>query len=123
MTECRKVQELTKEFLEKLSKVKAFKESIISLKTNNNFESRRIRTKNLNNNITDESQMYPYILFTRSGNIQANNKIPKPKKIPPLSRTNMLQNENSKEKDNNIKIFKKNKKKPKILPKPKHQKN
>ena len=119
MTECRKVQELTKEFLEKLSKVKAFKESIISLKTNNNFESRRIRTKNLNNNITDESQMYPYILFTRSGNIQANNKIPKPKKIPPLSRTNMLQNENSKEKDNNIKIFKKNKKKPKILPKPK----
>ena len=47
MTECRKVQELTKEFLEKLSKVKAFKERIISLKSNNNFENKRIRTKNI----------------------------------------------------------------------------
>ena len=119
MTECRKVQELTKEFLEKLSKVKAFKERIVSLKSNNNFESKRIRTKNLSNNIADESQMYPYILFSRSGDIQANNKLSKPKKIPPLSYSNLLKNENSKEKDNNIKILKKNKKKPKILPKPK----
>ena len=55
MTECRKVQELTKEFLKKLLKVKQFKERVISHKTNNlNFESRRIRIKNVNSNISND---------------------------------------------------------------------
>ena len=83
MSECRKVQELTKEFLEKLSKVKAFKERIISLKSNNNFENKRIRTKNINNNMTnDDLNLNPFSPFFRSDNIHIKNKILKPKKIP-----------------------------------------
>ena len=117
MTECRKVQELTKEFLEKLSKIKAFKERIISLKSNNNFEYKRIRTKNINNNsLNDESKINALALFSRSGDIQLKNKILKPKKVPPISNSVFSQNENSKEKDGNIKI---SKKKLKPLTKPK----
>ena len=117
MTECRKVQELTKEFLEKLSKIKAFKERIISLKSNNNFEYKRIRTKNINNNfLNDESKINALALFSRSGDIQLKNKILKPKKVPPISNSVLSQNENSKEKDGNIKI---SKKKLKPLTKPK----
>ena len=119
MTECRKVQELTKEFLEKLSKVKAFKERIISLKSNNNFENKRIRTKNINNNLTnDDLIINPFSPFSRSDNIQIKNKILKPIKIPPISNSTINQNEITKEKDipNNIKI---SKKKLKSLNKPK----
>jgi len=106
MTECRKVQELTKEFLEKLSKIQAFKERIISLKSNNNFEFKRIRTKNSNNNIIED--LNPYALFSRSDNIKIKNKSKKPKKILPLSNNSILiQSEKSKEKDNNIRIYNK----------------
>ena len=105
MTECRKVQELTKEFLEKLSKVKAFKEKIISLKSNNNFEYKRIRTKNSINNMLNEDLIKnPLNLFSLSGDIKIKNKSIKPKKIPPISNTILDKNENSKTKDNNIKI-------------------
>ncbi len=118
MSECRKVQELTKEFLEKLSKIKAFKEKIISLKPNNNFESRRIRTKNSNNNIlSEELLLNPLAKFSKSGNIKV--KLPRPKKIPPLSNSILVKNGSSKEKDFCSKIFKKKHKKQKILPKPK----
>ena len=106
MTECRKVQELTKEFLEKLSKIQAFKERIISLKSNNNFEFKRIRTKNSNNNMIED--LNPYALFSRSDNIKIKNKSKKPKKIFPLSNNSVLiQSEKSKEKDNNIRIYNK----------------
>ena len=118
MSECRKVQELTKEFLEKLSKIKAFKERIISLKPNNNYESKRIRTKNTNNNmISEELLLNPLAKFSKSGDIKV--KLPRPKKIPPLSNSILVKNESSKEKDFGSKIFKKSHKKPKILPKPK----
>jgi len=119
MSECRKVQELTKEFLEKLSKIKAFKERIISLKPNNNYESKRIRTKNTNNNmLSEEFLLNPLAKFSKSGDIKVT-KLPRPKKIPPLSNSILVKNESSKEKDFGSKIFKKNHKKPKILPKPK----
>ena len=119
MSECRKVQELTKEFLEKLSKIKAFKERIISLKPNNNYESKRIRTKNTNNNIiSEELLLNPLAKFSKSGDIKVT-KLPRPKKIPPLSNSILVKNESSKEKDFGSKIFKKSHKKPKILPKPK----
>ena len=99
MSECRKVQELTKEFLEKLSKIKAFKERIISLKPNNNYESKRIRTKNTNNNIiSEELLLNPLAKFSKSGDIKVT-KLPRPKKIPPLSNSILVKNESSKEKD------------------------
>ena len=102
MTECRKVQELTKEFLEKLSKVKVFKESIICNKTNNNFEYKRIRTKNNNNNNNNED-FNPYQIFYHSGNIHWKNKSKnkKPRKILPLKSNTSIINEQSKEKENN----------------------
>ena len=108
MSECRKVQELTKEFLEKLSKIKAFKERIISLKSNNNFEIRRIRTKyNSNNNIEDSN---PYAFFYQSGNLQMRSKSKKPKKIFPFPFSNTsITNDQSREKDinYNLKIYQK----------------
>ena len=117
MTECRKVQELTKEFIEKLSKIKAFKERIISLKSNNNFEYKRIRTKNVHSNmLSDESKINALNLFSRSGDIKMTNKILRPRKIPPISTSVFAQNEISKEKDNNIKL---SQKKLKPLNKPK----
>ena len=105
MTECRKVQELTKEFLEKLSKIKAFKERIISLKSNNNFEFKRIRTKS-NNNINSED-LNPYVLLAQSENMQKKNKSKKPRKILPLNSNKSIANEQPQEKDNNtnIKIY------------------
>ena len=119
MTECRKVQELKKEFIEKLSKIKAFKERIITLKSNNNFEYKRIRMKNINNNmLNDESKINALKLFSCSGDIKVKNQILRPKKIPPISTSVFAQNENSKDKDNksNIKL---SQKKLKPLHKPK----
>ena len=113
MTECRKVQELTKEFLEKLNKIKAFKERVISLKSNNNFEFKRIRTKNNNNSNNDDSKINPFAPFSISDNIKHRNK--KPRKIPPISNS-IIQNGNSKEKVKNIKY---SQKKLKPLEKPK----
>ena len=116
MAECRKVQELTKEFLEKLSKIKAFKERIVSLKSNNNFECKRIRTKSINNNLMiDELNFNPFLHFNCSDNPKMKNI--KKKKIPPISNQSLIPTEDSKEKDNNIKIIPK-KLKP-LLHKPK----
>jgi len=98
MTECRKVQELTREFLEKLNKVKAFKERIISLKSNNNFEFKRIRTKNSNNLNNDDSKINPFTPFSISDNIHKNKK---PRKIPPIYNS-QNRNENSPEKAKKI---------------------
>ena len=117
MTECRKVQELTKEFLEKLSKVQAFKERIVSLKSNNNFEYKRIRTKNTSSNINDEASINPFPLFFRSDNIKIKSKTVKPKKIPPISNSVLVKNENSKEKEGNVKIISHKKLKPLNKPK------
>ena len=121
MTECRKVQELTKEFLEKLSKVQAFKERIISLKSNNIYESKRIRTKNSNNNMNDESINNPFQLFSRSDNIKIKKKNVKPIKMPPISNSIIVEKENSKEKEKekerNIKIISQKKLKPLHKPK------
>ena len=95
MSECRKVQELTKEFLKKLLKVKRFKERVISHKSNNlNFEPKRIRSKNINSNTTNEMKINIQTPFSLSDgiNIKPKNHI---KKIPPL----IIQNDNSKEKE------------------------
>ena len=120
MSECRKVQELTKEFLKKLSKIQAFKERIISLKSNNNFDFKRIRTKNNNSNILEELDKFSY--FYQSDSIPAKNKSTKSKKKIYIFNTNsVVHNEKSKskskEKDkNNIKVYRK---KLKPLKKPK----
>ena len=99
MTECRKVQELTKEFFEKLSKIKAFKERIISLKSKDNFEYKRIRTKS--NATNNNEELNPYALFCKSENLQRKNKSKNPKKIFALNSNTYIDNELSKEKDNN----------------------
>ena len=99
MSECRKVQELTKEFLKKLLKVKRFKERVISHKSNNlNFEPKRIRSKNINSNTTNEMKINIQTPFSLSDgiNIKPKNHI---KKIPPLMTPLIIQNDNSKEKE------------------------
>ena len=99
MAECRKVQELTKEFLKKLLKVKRFKERVISHKSNNlNFEPKRIRMKNLNSNTSNDIKINIQTPFSLSDGIKIKpkNHI---KKIPPLMTPLMIQNDNSKEKE------------------------
>ena len=99
MSECRKVQELTKEFLKKLLKVKRFKERVISHKSNNlNFEPKRIRMKNLNSNTSNDIKINIQTPFSLSDgiNIKPKNHI---KKIPPLMTPLIIQNDNSKEKE------------------------
>ena len=101
MSESRKVQELTKEFLRKLTKVKEFKERIISFKANNfNIEPKRIRTKNINSSISNDTKfsMISNILFSDGINIKKK-KHHQNKKIPPLINPLIIQNDNSKEKD------------------------
>ena len=103
MTECRKVQELTKEFLKKLLKVKKFKEMVISNKINNlNYEPRRIRAKNNNTN-NDLNIVLP---FSLSDGIKKKNINNRPlKKILPIMKP-LSEEENSKEKEiiQNIKM-------------------
>ena len=100
MAECRKVQELTKEFLKRLLKVKRFKERVISHKSNNlNFEPKRIRMKNLNSNTSNDIKIKP------------KNHI---KKIPPLMTPLMIQNDNSKEKEILLNMKSSQRKLPKI---------
>ena len=99
MSECRKVQELTKEFLKKLLKVKRFKERVISHKSNNlNFEPKRIRTKNINSNTSNEIKINIPIPFSISDGIKTNpkNHI---KKFPPLMTPLVIQNDNTKERE------------------------
>ena len=99
MSECRKVQELTKEFLKKLLKVKRFKERVISHKSNNlNFEPKRIRSKNLNSNTTNEMKINIQTPFSLSDGIKIKQKN-HIKKIPPLMTPLIIQNDNSKEKE------------------------
>ena len=95
MTECRKVQELTKEFLKKLSKIQAFKERIVSLKSNNNFEYKRIRTKNNNNRIIED--LNQYAIISRSDNKGYNEKSKSQKKVFSLKNNSVLLKEKSKE--------------------------
>ena len=100
MTECRKVQELTKEFLKKLLKVKQFKERVIFQKNNLNFEPRRIRTKNIiNSGIGNEIRMNIQTPFSLSDGIKIKPKKHYVKKIPQLMSPLVIQNENSKEKE------------------------
>ena len=101
MSESRKVQELTKEFLRKLSKVKEFKERVISLKPNNcNFEPKRIRTKNINSSLSNDTKftMISNILLSDGMNSKKK-KLHPHKKIPPLINPLIIQNDNSKEKE------------------------
>ena len=99
MTECRKVQELTKEFLKKLLKVKKFKERVIAHKANNlNYEPKRIRTKNLNNNFSNEIKTNNVSPFLLSDGINLKPKNSTSKKMPPLM-TPLIINDNSKEKE------------------------
>ena len=103
MSESQKVQELTKNFLQKLSKVQAFKERILSL--------------NSNKNINDESNLNPFQLFSTSDNMKFKNNNIKQKQLFPISNSNFVENENSKEKERNIKIIPKKKLKPLHKPK------
>ena len=103
MTECRKVQELTKEFLKKLLKVKKFKEMVISNKINNrNYEPRRIRAKNNNIN-NDLNIVLPFSLSDGINKKIINNR--PLKKILPIMKP-LSEEENSKEKEiiQNIKL-------------------
>ena len=105
MTECRKVQELTKEFLKKLLKVKKFKEMVISNKINNrNYEPRRIRAKNNNIN-NDLNIVLPFSLSDGINKKIINNR--PLKKILPIMKP-LSEEENSKEKEiiQNIKMSK-----------------
>ena len=114
MAECRKVQELTKEFLKKLLKVKRFKERVISHKSNNlNFEPRRIRMKNLNSNTSNDIKINIQTPFSLSDGIKIKpkNHI---KKIPPLMTPLMIQNDNSKEKEILLNMKSSQRKLPKI---------
>jgi hypothetical protein len=113
MTECRKVQELTKEFLKKLLKVKQFKEMVISSKgTNHNFESRRIRSKNISNVFSNDTNIIsPFLL---SDEIKVKPKKTLTKKMKPLMTPLIIPNDNTKEKEyikSNMKMS------PKKLPK------
>ena len=99
MAECRKVQELTKEFLKKLLKVKRFKERVIAHKSNNiNFEPKRVRTKNLSNNLSSETKLNNGTPFLLSDVINVKPKNNHIKKIPPLM-TPLIINDNSKERE------------------------
>ena len=103
MTECRKVQELTKEFLKKLLKVKRFKEMVISNKINNhNYEPRRIRAKNNNTN-NNLDIVLPFSLSDGINKKIINNR--PLKKILPIMKP-LSEEENSKEKEiiQNIKM-------------------
>ena len=114
MAECRKVQELTKEFLKKLLKVKRFKERVISHKSNNlNFEPKRIRMKNLNSNTSNDIKINIQTPFSLSDGIKIKpkNHI---KKIPPLMTPLMIQNDNSKEKEILLNMKSSQRKLPKI---------
>ena len=106
MSECRKVQELTKEFLKKLLKVKKFKEMVISNKINNrNFEAKRIRTKNINSNSYNDSNVgLPFCPLP--GGLKTNHRNKPLKKIPPLINPLIIQNDNNKEKESiaNMKV-------------------
>ena len=97
MTECRKVQELTKEFLKKLLKVKKFKEMVISNKINNrNYEPKRIRAKNNNSNTNNDINNLPP--FSLSDGIKKKHLNPPLQKILPLMNP-LFMEENVKEKD------------------------
>ena len=114
MAECRKVQELTKEFLKKLLKVKRFKDRVISHKSNNlNFEPKRIRMKNLNSNTSNDIKINIQTPFSLSDGIKIKpkNHI---KKIPPLMTPLMIQNDNSKEKEILLNMKSSQRKLPKI---------
>ena len=114
MAECRKVQELTKEFLKKLLKVKRFKERVISHKSNNlNFEPKRIRMKNLNSNTSNDIKINIQTPFSLSDGIKIKpkNHI---KKIQPLMTPLMIQNDNSKEKEILLNMKSSQRKLPKI---------
>ena len=114
MAECRKVQELTKEFLKKLLKVKRFKERVISHKSNNlNFQPKRIRMKNLNSNTSNDIKINIQTPFSLSDGIKIKpkNHI---KKIPPLMTPLMIQNDNSKEKEILLNMKSSQRKLPKI---------
>ena len=114
MAECRKVQELTKEFLKRLLKVKRFKERVISHKSNNlNFEPKRIRMKNLNSNTSNDIKINIQTPFSLSDGIKIKpkNHI---KKIPPLMTPLMIQNDNSKEKEILLNMKSSQRKLPKI---------
>ena len=104
MTECRKVQELTKEFLKKLLKVKKFKEMVISNKINNrNYEPRRIRAKNNNNNANCDLNIPPP--FSLSDGIKKRNaNRPLRKIVPIMSPSQMEENTKEKEVVQNIKM-------------------
>ena len=113
MTECRKVQELTKEFLKKLLKVKQFKEMVISSKgANHNFESRRIRSKNISNVFSNDTNIIsPFLL---SDEIKVKPKKTLTKKMKPLMTPLIIPNDNTKEREyikSNMKMS------PKKLPK------
>ena len=110
MTECRKVQELTKEFLKKLLKVKKFKEMVISNRINNhNYEPRRIRAKNNTNN--DLNIVIPFSLSDGINKKIINNR--PLKKILPIMKP-LSEEENSKEKEIIQNIQKSQRKLPKI---------
>ena len=110
MTECRKVQELTKEFLKKLLKVKKFKEMVISNRINNhNYEPRRIRAKNNTNN--DLNIVLPFSLSDGINKKIINNR--PLKKILPIMKP-LSEEENSKEKEIIQNIQKSQRKLPKI---------
>jgi len=104
MTECRKVKELTKEFLRKLLKVKKFKEMVISNKINNrNYEPRRIRAKNNNNNANCDLNIPPP--FSLSDGIKKRNaNRPLRKIVPIMSPSQMEENTKEKEVVQNIKM-------------------
>ena len=114
MSECRKVQELTKEFLKKLLKVKKFKEMVISNKINNkNFESKRIRIKNINSNSYNDANLYlPF--SSLSDGVKTNHRNKPLKKIPPIISPLRMHNDNSKEKESIATIKVSQKKLPKI---------
>ena len=107
MTECRKVKELTKEFLAKLSKIQAFKERIISLKSNNNYESKRIRVKNISNNLLNEDTKIGTAVtpLSFSDKLYMNSSINKQKKLPHLHNSILVKNKKPANQDINIKTL------------------
>ena len=107
MTECRKVKELTKEFLAKLSKIQAFKERIISLKSNNNYESKRIRVKNISNNLLYEDTKIGTAVtpLSFSDKLYMNSSINKQKKLPHLHNSILVKNKKPANQDINIKTL------------------
>ena len=119
MSECRKVQELTKEFLKKLLKVKKFKEMVISNKLNNrNYEPKRIRTKNINSNsYNDSNQVLPFCP-TPEG-IKTNHRNRPLKKIPPLINPLLIQNDNNNKEKESIATMKISQRKLPKIEKPK----